>query len=84
MPELDWRRPIFPLRICEGGKAGADELFVKMSQGAHLISTDKLKKLKIYKLDEDTYMSYREDTKYHSAIIEIHFPEIEKNLLFKF
>ena len=35
-------------------------------------------------MDDDAYISYREDTKFHAAIIETHLPEMEKNLLFKF
>ena len=84
LPELDLSRPIHSLRICKGGKDGADELFSKWIQGTRLICSDKLKKLKIYKSDDNVYISYREDSKFNTSIIEVHLPGIEKNLLLKF
>lgn len=84
LPEL--KKPIYYFRICEGGKKAAEELFSKMSKDAQLIKNDTLRKVKVYKLFDDTQFCHREHSKFGMRIntIDIKFPDIKKYIQFKF
>jgi len=78
--------PIYYYRICEGGQKGAKELLNKLAKDAQLIKNDTLRKVKVYKLLDNTQFCYREHSKFGMRIntIDIKFPDIKKYLQFKF
>ena len=84
LPELNINNKNYYIRILEGGQKAAEELLDKATKGAKLIRSDNLKKLKVYKLLDNTYISYRAHSKFGTANIDIQFSEIKKNIQFKF
>jgi hypothetical protein len=77
---------IYYIRICDGGQKAAEELLNKLTKDAELIKTDRLRKIKVYKLSDNTQFAYREHSKFKKRVItiDIRFAEIKKNIQFKF
>jgi hypothetical protein len=84
LPEL--KESIYYYRICEGGQKGAEELLNKLAKDAQLIKNDTLRKVKVYKLLDNTQFCYREHSKFGMRIntIDIKFSDIKKYIQFKF
>ncbi len=84
VPEL--REPIYYFRICEGGQKGAEELLNKLAKDAQLIKNDTLRKIKVYKLLDNSQFCYRKHSKFGMLIntIDIQFSDIKKYIQFKF
>ncbi|MBI5346268.1 MAG: hypothetical protein HZB76_03915 [Chlamydiae bacterium] len=84
LPELKKERINYYIRICEGGQKAAEEMVSRLTNGVELIKSDNLKKFKVYKLSDDTYISYRQESKFKITVIDIHFSEINKTLQFQY
>jgi hypothetical protein len=81
LPELA-SIPIPYLKVFNGEKKEAEEWFLKLIIDTKIVRVDKLKKIKIYKFLDGSYLSNREVSKYNTSIFEIHYVS-EKNELYK-